>query len=162
MKSVFWGAMMTVLVSVGAAAVAQEPDDDRHAGYYYPPLTSEEVYPARSETLPDSNRTRRIGFVVAMTQEQMSRPYAPVFAMYAKGADAEKLIIVTLDRDSLVTLYQMRSFLAQMTAQARATPFFIENRVEDWYTFLDLLKLLGFTELTVSDGQTYAHQYRIE
>lgn len=162
MRSAIGGAVMLAIMAGGPMAIAQEPADDRHAGYYYPPLTSEEVYPARSETLPDSNRTRRIGFVVAMTQEQMSRPYAPVFAMYAKGADAEKLIIVSLERDSLVTLYQMRSFLAQMTAQARATPFFIENRVEDWYTFLDLLKLLGFTELTVSDGQTYSHQYLIE
>lgn len=162
MKGMIGVAVMLMLAAGVPAAVAQEPDDDRHAGYYYPPVTSGEVYPARSQTLADSDRTRRIGFVVAMTQEQMTRPYAPIFAMYAKGAEAEKLIIVSLNRDSLVTLYQMRSFLAQMTAQARATPFFVENRVEDWYTFLDLLKLLGFTQLTVSDGQTYSHQYLIE
>ena len=162
MRSAIIRVITAIILTLSATAVvAQEPADDRHAGYYYPPITSEEVYPARSQTLADSDRTRRIGFVVAMTQEQMGRPYAPIFAMYAKGAEAEKLIIVSLDRDSLVTLYQMRSFLAQMTAQARATPFFVENRVEDWYTFLDLLKLLGFTQLTVSDGQTYAHQYLI-
>jgi len=49
-----------------------------------------------------------------------------------------------------------------MTAVARSTEVFIQNRVEDTYTFLDLLKLLGYQQLTVSDGHSYAHQFTIE
>src|SRR3546814_4660732 len=37
---------------VGVAA--QEPSDDRHAGYYYPEHGTPEVYDARAYTLPDA------------------------------------------------------------------------------------------------------------
>jgi hypothetical protein len=158
-------ALALAATTAGPPVRAQEPqeaDDDRHAGYYYPEITSTEVYPARAPTLPDSDRSRRIGFVIGVTREQLLRDYPPPYALYAKGEFSEKLIIVALDRDALASLYQARAMLAQLTALARATPIFIENRVEETYTFLDLLKLLGFTHLTVSDGQTYAHQYIIE
>ncbi|NNG03842.1 MAG: molybdopterin-guanine dinucleotide biosynthesis protein A, partial [Inquilinus sp.] len=59
-------------------------------------------------------------------------------------------------------LFQARAMLAQMTAVARSTEVFIQNQVEETYTFLDLLKLLGFKQLTISDGHSYAHQYAIE
>ncbi len=141
-----------------AAAVAQ----DRHAGYYYPPVTSQETYPARAPVLPDSDRLRRIGFIVGLTRQQLARDYAPEIAIFAKGAEAEKIIIVALNNDAIATLYQARGLLAQLTAVARSTPIFIENRVEDTYTFLDLLRLLGFRQLTISDGHSYAHQIKIE
>jgi hypothetical protein len=34
--------------------------------------------------------------------------------------------------------------------------------VADSYTFFDLAKMLGFTEITVSDGVTYAHQITLK
>ena len=45
----------TVLAAASAART-----EDRHAGYYYPEPQAVEVYEARAETLPDSNRRRRI------------------------------------------------------------------------------------------------------
>ncbi len=135
---------------------------DRHAGYYYPPITSRETYPARAPMLSDSDRQRRLGFIVGLTRQQIDRAYPPQYAIFAKGEEAEKLIIVALDRNSLASLYQARGLLAQMTALARATPIFVENQVEDHYTFLDLLRLLGFEQVTISDGMTYAHQIAIE
>lgn len=146
----------------GPPLPAEAPPQDRHEGYYYPTVTSREVYTARAPVLSDSNRERRLGFVVGLTRQQMDRAYPPAYAIFAKGDDAEKLIIVALNRDSLVTLYQARGLLAQLTAMARATPMFVDNQVEDTFTFLDLLRLLGFEQLTISDGQTYAHQIRIE
>jgi len=35
---------------------------------------------------------------------------------------------------------------------------FGELQVEDVFAFLDLLKILGFTQLTINDGDTFAHQ----
>jgi hypothetical protein len=37
-----------------------------------------------------------------------------------------------------------------------------ELQVESIFNFLDFCKMLGFTELTVSDGRTYAHRIVIE
>ena len=147
-----------VLLALGGLAAAQ----DRHEGYYYPEVTSVETYPARARTLPDSDRTRRIGFIVGVTRQQLAQDYPPEVAIFTKGAEAEKMIIVALNRDAISSLYQARAMLAQMTAVARSTEVFIQNQVEEYYTFLDLLKLLGFRQLTISDGHTYTHQYTIE
>ena len=64
--------------------------------------------------------------------------------------------------DTYNTLYRMRALLAMLTARARTTPIFREYQVEDVFTFLDLLKLLGFRQITVTDGDRFAHQIRIE
>ena len=155
-------AVFAAVVYVIGFGIAIGQDGDRHAGYYYPPLTSDEVYEAPIEPSLDSDRARRIGFIIGVTQEQFARPYPPPWAMYAKGTEAEKLIIVALDADALATLYQARAMLAQLTSVVRSLPLFVEGEVEEDYNFLDLLAALGFRRLTISDGRTYAHQIRIE
>lgn len=142
-------------------APAQE-GESRHEGYYYPPITGRETYPARADTLPDSGRSRRLGFIVGVTKGQMTRQYPPPYSMFAKGTDAEKLIIVSLSDGFISNIYQARALLSQMTSVARDMPLFVENQVEDTYTFLDLLKLMGFTELTITNGDSYSYRYDIE
>lgn len=152
-------ALAVALGLVGATLVRA---DDRHVGYYYPPPQSTETYPARGDTLPDSDRTRRIGFVVEITRQMLSHPYPPEFAMFAKGAEAEKLLIVALKDDVLDTIYRARAQLAMLTSVARATPLFEEFGVAEYFTFFDLLKIMGFSQLTISDGDRFAHQVLIE
>ena len=136
---------------------------DRHANYYYPKPGSVETYKARANKLPEASRRSRIAFVTHVTNEMIRKnPYPPQYAIFAKGADAEKMIIVGLHGASYNTLYRMRGLLAILTAVARATPLFKEEQVEDYYTYLDLCKMLGFKQLTVSDGNSFAHQIKIE
>ena len=97
-----------------------------------------------------------------MTAQMMSNPYPPPFAIFAKGDEAEKLIIVGLYFNSYNTLYRMRALLAILTASSRMTPFFNEVGVEDYFTFFDLAKLLGYTQITVSDGRDFAHRIDIK
>ena len=59
-------------------------------------------------------------------------------------------------------IYQARAVLAQMTSIARTSPIFRENNVQDMFTFLDLARMLGFEELTISDGQSFAHRIAIK
>ena len=135
---------------------------DRHAEYYYPKPTTE-TYKARASTLPEASRRSRIAFVTHVMNEMISKnPYPPQYAIFAKGAEAEKMIIVALYSDSYNTLYRMRALLAILTAVARATPLFQEERVEDYFTYLDLCKMLGFKQITISDGDSFAHQIKIE
>ncbi|MEO1188904.1 MAG: molybdopterin-guanine dinucleotide biosynthesis protein A, partial [Pseudomonadota bacterium] len=75
---------------------------------------------------------------------------------------AEKMIIVALRDGYIDTLYRGRGLLAQMTAIARATPIFEQHGVEDYFTFFDFARLMGFRQLTISDGKTYAHQVTFE
>ena len=151
------GAFLLALLVAGEAGA-----QDRHAGYYYPPVTSQETYVARAATLSHTHRARRILFTTEITNQMLGLPYPPTFAMFPKGEEAEKLIIVALQEGRLDTLYRMRALLAQLTARARETPLFREYRVEAEFTFLDLLKLLGFRRLTLSDGVGFAHQIEIQ
>jgi hypothetical protein len=149
-------AALAAIVPGSPAAAA-----DRHAGYYYP-NPSTESYVSRAQTLATSSREQRVAFVIALTGELMSRPYPPQYSIFAKGDQAEKLIIVALSEGAISSLYQARALLAQLTSVARASDFFREMAVDDIFTFLDLGKLLGFQRLTVSDGRTYAHQIAIQ
>lgn len=141
----------------GAGATAE-----RHAGYYYPKPQAVEEYEARSKTLPDASRRRRLAFVNDMMVQILSQPYPPQFAVFAKGDGAEKLIIVGLYGNAFNTLFRARALLAMLTALSRRTKFFRENKVDDIYTFFDYLFLLGFKQLTISDGDSFAHQIRFK
>ena len=156
-------AMAAVLAAgLAAAAVSARAEDEHHEGYYYPEISSTEVYHARAKVLPQASRNMRIGFVVAQTLGQSHQSYPPRFAIFAKGDEAEKLIIVGLEGGSFDTLYRARAVLAQLTAMARSTELFRNLAVEDTYTFFDLANMLGFRQITISDGKSYAHRIDLQ
>ena len=155
--------MIPVILALTLAAGTAATADDRHADYYYPTPQSKEAYVARASVLPEASRRSRIAFVThVMNQMIRKNPYPPQYAIFAKGEQAEKMIIVGIAGESYNTLYRMRALLAMLTAVARTTPLFKEEQVEDYFTYLDLCKMLGFKLLTVSDGKDFAHQIRIE
>jgi len=155
-------ALLGLALSAGVSSAALAQDEDRHAGYYYPEVSTTETYVARAQTLPSSDREERLNFVTHLTMTQSQSPYPPQFAVYAKGGESQKLIITALDDDVFSTLYRARGVMAQMTARARTTEFFVETGVDDIFTFYDLLKLLGFTQITITDGESWSHRVDIE
>jgi hypothetical protein len=154
-----WLVALILLAALAGPSVAQEGN---HAGYYYPDPQSREDYVSRARTMLDADRSKRLLFTQSLSLAQLERPYPPSFAIYAKGEEAEKLIIVSMTAGYADTLYRMRGFLALLTHVSRATPLFTSFKVEEIFTFLDLLKLLGFEQLTVTDGDRYAHQILIK
>ena len=154
-----WLVVSIVLATLAGPSAAQEGN---HAGYYYPEPLTREDYVSRARTMIDADRSKRLQFVQALSLGQLDRPYPPTFAIFAKGDEAEKLIVVSMTSGYADTLYKMRGFLAILTHVSRATPLFAAFKVEEIFTFLDLLKLLGFQQLTVSDGDRYAHQILIK
>ena len=155
MKRIALAAVCAALVFSGAVRAASA---ESHEGYYFPQAGSTEEYVARATVLPEASRALRLGFVSEMTRQQLALNYPPQYAVFAKGDEAEKLIVVALNDEIFRTLFRARGVLAQLTAQARATPFFKDRNVDDVFTFFDLLKLMGFAQLTISDGQTWAHR----
>jgi hypothetical protein len=137
-------------------------EGDHHEGYYYPKPTSLEHYPARVYTLPESDRVRRQAFVIGLTKQLITGQYAPSYAIFCKGDQSQKLIIVALADGQLNTIYRARALLATFTSIARSTAFFQQHTQPDEATFIDLLKLLGFTQVTISDGRDFAHQIVID
>lgn len=145
-----------------AKDVKPAPTVDRLQGYYYPPVTSRETYVSRAKTLQDSTRARRLGFVSGLTQQLANMPYAPTYAIFAKGEDATRLIVVAYSDGQIDTVYRARALFASLTALARLTPLFEQLQVEELFTFFDLCKLLGFKTITVSDGRKFTHQVVIK
>jgi hypothetical protein len=71
-------------------------------------------------------------------------------------------MIVAMRGGVIDTVYRARALLALLTSVSRATPLFQDYGVAEVFTFFDLLKILGFAQLTISDGDAFAHQVLIE
>ena len=99
---------------------------------------------------------------IVVSQGTIQSAYRVPYAVFAKGEKADKMIIVGMQQGELNTVYRMRALLANMTTMSRLSPFFQERTVAEDATFFDLLKLLGFRELTVTDGEKVTHQVTIK
>ncbi len=132
--------------------------EDRHSGYYYPKPLTIENYAPRAPKFPESTEYSRIAFVTALTKQAMHNPYAPEFVFFSKGEWSEKAIITAIGEGRYNTIYRMRALMAMMTALARGTPMFQQSATGSKLTFLDMLFMMGFTQITISDGKTVSHQ----
>ena len=165
-------AMALALTALAAPAFAQQApakpaaaapkSEDRYIGYYYPKPTSTEVFESQLQTLPNMDRAQRIQFTTVVSQGTIQSAYRVPYAVFAKGEKADKMIIVGMQGGELNTVYRMRALLANMTTMSRLSPFFQERTVAEDATFFDLLKLLGFRELTITDGEKTTHQVTIK
>lgn len=154
MRIVLISAIFVVLGVFGSADAS-----DRHAGYYYPKPVTKEHYRARARTIAGASKQTRIAFVTNITNGMWTKnPYPPQFAMFSKGSRQEKLIIVSLRDGAFNTIFRARALLAQLTAVARTTRLIREQLKPGDLTFLDLLNLMGFEQLTISDGKSFSHQ----
>ena len=145
-----------VLLSFEAAA------ENHHVDYYYPPHPEPETFVARADVLPDMNRGVRVGFITGITQRQLERPVQPALVMFAKGWEADKLIVVSLQDGYVDTLFRARAFFAMLTASARTLPIFEEMGVQEDFTFFDLARMLGFKQITWSNGVDQSYQWELE
>ena len=136
--------------------------EDKHAGYYYPEPQTLETYKGRTPVFPEATELSRLAFVTAITQQAINNPYPPEFVIFAKGNKSEKAIITAVGDQRFNTLYRMRALLAMLTSVSRGTPMFKQNPASKDLTFLDMLNMMGFTQLTISDGNEISHQIIFE
>ncbi|SDU38335.1 hypothetical protein [Stappia sp. ES.058] len=148
--------LLAGLVAVLSSGVAKGAD--MHAGYYYPAPTNQEVYVARVTVAGDATKRSRAAFAAGFEQQQLARGFAPDYHLFVKGEDFEKMIIIATGPDRYDTLFRIRALLAALTSQARSTPLFQQAETPHELTFLDFCKLMGFRQLTVSDGDDLTHQ----
>jgi hypothetical protein len=144
------------------AATATTDKEDRYVGYYYPKPNSTEVFESSLQTIAGVDRPQRVQFVTVVSQGTIQSAYRVPYAVFVKGEKADKLIIVGLAPNEFGTIYRMRALLANMTTMSRMSPFFQERTVAEDATFFDLLKLLGFQSVTITDGDKLTHQVTIK
>ena len=145
-----------MLMALGPALPSNAGDS--HAGYYYPEPQTREVYVSPHKMLPVAGERTRIGFTVGLNARQQSRNFAPGYHIFAKGAHGQKLIIVATSPDRYNTLYRLRALLAALTADARTSPLFRDGKSPEDVNFLDLCRMIGFEQVTVTDGDAIAHR----
>lgn len=150
-------AIFIACLASGSAGEARA-DEDKYADYYYPPVTSEETFSRVMTEGKDGGQEVRVNFVTAITKAQLATPESPRFVIFEKGADSENLIIVALDDEVFRTVFRARALLAQMTSNMRGTDFFRKQNLHLEGTLYDMLQVMGFATLVVSDGATWAHR----
>ena len=134
---------------------------DSHARYYYPDPQTREGYASFAETEDGAVAETRIGFTAGLNAQQHQRGYPPRYHIFAKGAHRQKLIIVAVEENTYNTLYRLRALLAALSSDARVSPLFDSPDIPKDANFLDLCKILGFEQVTVSDGKTIAHRINL-
>ncbi|MCV0428579.1 MAG: hypothetical protein K5905_24240 [Roseibium sp.] len=147
--------------SVFAVLLTAAQAFDGHAGYYYPEPQTSEAYISEVQTADDADKRSRAAFVIGLAAQQSKQNYTPGFHMFAKGTDLEKLIIVATGDGQYDTLYRLRALLASLTSMARSTELFARTNRPQELNFLDFCKLIGFTQVTVSNGKDLAHQIKV-
>lgn len=134
---------------------------DSHAGYYYPEAQTREPYISEVDVAPDASKRSRAAFVIGLASQQAKQPYAPGYHLFAKGSELEKLIIIATGDGQYDTLYRLRALLASLTSMARGTELFARTAAPQDLNFLDFCKLIGFKQVTVSNGKDVTHQIKV-
>ena len=145
-----------------AAAATPKADDDKYVGYYYPKPTAVETYASPMQTIAGAERAQRVQFATVVSQGTIQSAYRVPYAVFVKGEKADKMIIVGLQPGEMSTIFRARAILANMTTMSRLSPFFQERTIAEDANFFDLLKLLGFQQITISDGDKFTHQVNIK
>jgi hypothetical protein len=171
LKSFAAALALGLLVAGAASAQDKKPvkpvaaatsGDDRYVGYYYPKPNAIENYESTLKMIDGVDRPQRVQFVTVISQGTLQSAYRVPYAVFVKGEKADRLIIVGLQQGELNTVYRQRALLANMTTMARLSPFFQEHTAAEDSTFFDLLKLLGFSSVTITDGDKATHQVTIK
>lgn len=142
----------------GFAATSHAQAGDSHAGYYYPNPQTTEVYVSPLKVLRGVSKRSRIGLMIGLDKQQLSKGFAPQYHIFAKGAKAQKMIVVATGSGKYDTIYRLRALLAALTSQARTSPLFTEAPSPENLNFFDLARLAGFSQITISDGDQFAHR----
>ncbi|MFK7745347.1 MAG: hypothetical protein AB8B47_09845 [Roseobacter sp.] len=147
---------LAALFFVSLACVANA--EDRYVGYYYPEVSTEETFDRVVRTSQGAGKAVRIDFVNVLTTAQLEAPESPRFVFFTKGEASKTLLLVALDDEVFSTIYRARAILAQLTVSVRKGGFFRTEELQYVATFYDLLQLMQFDELIISDGENWAHQ----
>ncbi|MEM7189332.1 MAG: hypothetical protein AAF439_06950 [Pseudomonadota bacterium] len=156
--------MLRMLLIVAALSLSgtSASAEDRRQGYYYPPITSEEKFVREIPGAPPADRSVRANFITEMTKAMLAAPDTPPYVIFAKGGQAQHMIILALDDQIFKTLYRARAVLAQLTGNARSTDFFQKNNLQFTATWFDLAKMMDFKDIVISDGATWSHRVVLE
>ena len=147
-----------IVALAGLSSAGMVAADDKYAGYYYPEAKTAETFGRTIVPSPPANKAVRVGFVTTVTKAQLAAPESPRFVIFAKGEQSEHMIMIALDDQIFKTQYRARALLAQLSSNLRSTEFFTSQNLQTAGTFFDMLQIMNFESLVISDGETWSHR----
>lgn len=154
---IIFAFVLFALTAGASAAQTLQPDADQN-GYYYPAVTSSEAFERELVRAAEpADRALRQIFLTQLRKGLADADGPRRFEIFAKGKEATNLIIVALDDEVFRTLFRARAVLAGLTTNARSMDVFRTSNVAERATWFDLLKLLGFEDIVISDGASWSH-----
>ena len=96
--------------------------------------------------------------MLAFAGPEVREVFPPELAPLLSGQTADKLILVALDDEVFATLFRARALMAQLTVSVRSGGFFRAQELQSVATFYDMLQLLQFDTLVISDGKNWSHR----
>jgi len=105
-----------------AAGTEDHAADSDHVDYYYPAPTSSEVFDRELVVAAEpADRSLRLRFLEQLNEAHRETEGRMRYMVFAKGGDAEHMIIVALEDQIFQSLFRARAVLAALTSEARQT-----------------------------------------
>jgi len=156
--------MRRTLVALALAAALLAPgfsSAQLGADHYYSSPTVTETYAPSTSALVDANERQRNRLVAGIVNALLVRPHPLSFALFSIGEGATELVLVSRREGQFDTPYRARAMLEVMNVLTHSSRFVSSLGLDDSVGFLDMLHMLGFTGVTISDGASYTHHFMI-
>ena len=130
------------------------------AGYqFYPTPKGIENYKSRRRVLSNTQNKTRIVFVNNILRSFFQRGAQERVLVFAKGKNAENMIIMDSVDGNLSTIFKVRAFIEVLPVLLRNTPIYRKFKNNEIPPFLDLAKMNGFKTVTFTDGDKYSYKF---
>ena len=126
---------------------------------FYPTPKVIENYKSRRRVLTSTQNKTRIAFVNNILRAFIHRDAKERVFVFAKGKNAENMIIMDSVNGNLNTIFKVRAFIEVLPVLLRNSPIYRKFKNSEIPPFLDLAKMNGFKTITFTDGDKYSFRF---
>jgi hypothetical protein len=126
---------------------------------FYPTPKVIENYKSRRRVLTGTQNKTRIAFANNILRAFIHRDVKERVFVFAKGKNAENMIIMDSVNGNLNTIFKVRAFIEVLPVLLRNTPIYRKFKNSEIPPFLDLAKMNGFKTVIFTDGDKYSFRF---
>ncbi len=138
--------------------------DDEARGTYYAGTVDNERYQAKQPAAPGMAGTQRRQFVDQLVSLLIRLRAMDLVSIFVIGEGWDHLMIVSQAEDQFGNEYRARAYLAGLLPIIRANnlaPQPVAQIAAEASSFLDLAAAMGFTDISVSEGDLFTYHAEI-
>lgn len=128
---------------------------------FFPDISITETNVATSIQVDPQSGLMRQDFADYINLKTADKPYPPQVSAQLLGENGEALLITAHNNNFISTKYRARAAMARFSSITRTMPVFVENGIGPYVDFVDMLHMVGFKALILSDGNDFSYQVNI-